>query len=61
MFTYSASFEVYYIHLTRDRYTSFLEANKDYLPKPETISQIGTFVDEDADTDYYELMDILYK
>lgn len=61
LFVYSASFEVFYVHLTRDQYTTVWESQKSFLPNPACISQIGKFADEDADTDYSEIMDILYK
>ena len=59
LFVYSASFEVFYVHLTRDQYKSAW-ASED-MPNPEKISEIGAFADEDADTDYSEIMNKLYK
>ena len=62
LITYSASFEVLYVHLTRDQYSLIWNAFSDeLLPKLENISEVGTFADEDADTDYSEIMNKLYK
>lgn len=59
--TYSASFEVLYTHLTRDQYTLIWNSDRSELPKPANISEVGTFADEDADTDYFDIMNKIYK
>lgn len=58
LFVYSASFEVFYVHLTCDQYKS-VWASEDML-KSEKVSNVGTFAGYD-DTDYSEIMNRLYN
>ena len=62
MVSFNSAYNVHYIHLTRSQYTEIWSNNRKFsLPKPANVSEVGTFADEDTDTNYFDIMNKLYK